>query len=75
MHGNAWEWTADWYQTAYPSGNPVVDPTGPASSVHRVKRGGSWRHDESRLRSAERDYNAPSYRTNNIGFRVGFQQQ
>ena len=27
MHGNVWEWTADFNQTAYPTGNPVIDPT------------------------------------------------
>ena len=40
MHGNVWEWTVDWYQAAYPTGNPVVDPTGPASGSNRVTRGG-----------------------------------
>ena len=68
-----WEWTADWYQAAYPIGNPVVDPTGPASGWSRgpagwfleCRRGGTafgWRGPSS-----------PSNRFNYIGFRVSFQ--
>ncbi|MDA9961833.1 SUMF1/EgtB/PvdO family nonheme iron enzyme [Opitutales bacterium] len=71
MHGNVMEWTADWYQAAYPSGT-VTDPTGPASGSRRVRRGGSWNYPGTNLRSAERDYFTPGYRSNNLGFRVGF---
>jgi formylglycine-generating enzyme required for sulfatase activity len=74
MHGNVWEWTADLYQAAYPAGNPVVDPTSPASGSFRVRRGGSWRHDGTYLRSAKRFNDTPGHRFNFIGFRVGFQK-
>jgi formylglycine-generating enzyme required for sulfatase activity len=75
MHGNVWEWTADLYQAAYPAGNPVVDPTGPASGSTRVRRGGSWSNVGAVLRSARRGRNTPGSRYDDIGFRVGFQQQ
>ena len=74
MHGNVWEWTADWFAAAYPTDNPTIDPTGPASGSHRVKRGGSWFNVGAPLRSAQRFSNPPSYRTNRVGFRVGFQK-
>ena len=73
MHGNVWEWTADWFAAAYPTDNPTIDPTGPASGSDRVRRGGSWDNVGATLRSAKRYSNTPSTRSN-IGFRVGFQK-
>ena len=74
MHGNVFEWTADWYQAAYPTGNPVMDPTGSASGSFRAVRGGSWYDDGTGLRSAKRYSFTPNSRNVFIGFRVGFQK-
>ena len=54
MHGNVWEWTADRYQAAYPTGNPVVDPTGARLRARfGSSRGGTWAPDGTDLRSAK----------------------
>ena len=73
MHGNVWEWTANWYQAAYPTGNPVIDPIGPATGSTRVYRGGSENNAGPVLRSARREDDPPSTRNHHIGFRVVFQ--
>jgi formylglycine-generating enzyme required for sulfatase activity len=71
MHGNVYEWCADWYGK-YPIGS-VTDPSGVASGSYRVGRGGSWNDGGAYLRSAERFYDPPSSRNLYLGFRVGFQ--
>ena len=67
MLGNVWEWTHDWYGSY---GGSVTDPSGSGSGSDRGVRGGSWYNDASYLRSANRYYDAPSNRNDNIGFRL-----
>jgi formylglycine-generating enzyme required for sulfatase activity len=68
MHGNVLEWIQDWYGT-YPAGN-VVDPSGPASGLVRVLRGGCWGNGAQILRAAHRGSAVPSSRSGRGGARL-----
>jgi formylglycine-generating enzyme required for sulfatase activity len=75
MHGNAWQWCADWYGAEYYAASPVDDPTGPASGNGRVLRGGSWDFGPGNSRSARRGGYSPDYRIDFTGFRVARTQR
>ncbi|MDO4551673.1 MAG: bifunctional serine/threonine-protein kinase/formylglycine-generating enzyme family protein [Planctomycetia bacterium] len=70
MHGNVWEWCADWYDEDYYQKSPTNDPTGPASGSIRVVRGGSWNSYAKICRSACRNNGTLTSRDIRIGFRI-----
>nr|WP_225617097.1 formylglycine-generating enzyme family protein [Variovorax sp. 38R] len=70
MHGNAWEWVADWHGDEYYARAPVDDPQGPATGTVRVRRGGSWHTWAFYARSSYRNWNAPDTRYTLVGIRL-----
>ena len=68
MSGNVWEWCRDWYEWDYASDPEFL--LGQKTGTDRVNRGGSWYYDAWNCRAADRYCDAPSDRSNNLGFRL-----
>jgi formylglycine-generating enzyme required for sulfatase activity len=70
MHGNVWEWCADFHSDTYYAESPENDPPGPATGKVRVRRGGSWHTWPFYARSSFRNWNSPRTRYTLVGMRV-----
>jgi formylglycine-generating enzyme required for sulfatase activity len=70
MHGNVFQWCADWQDTNYYRVSPRLDPPGPAAGTRRIYRGGSWNSPPRGCRSAYRLWGEPKERSCRLGFRV-----
>jgi len=69
MHGNVYEWCADWYSEGPYSSGEATDPRGPRAGQRRILRGGAWIFVSANLRSADRGFSPPDYRSNEYGLR------
>jgi formylglycine-generating enzyme required for sulfatase activity len=70
MHGNVYEWVADWHDPIYYSNSPRRDPQGPKNGKDRVLRGGAWTFAPNQIRTAYRLSWGPGNKNPDLGFRV-----
>jgi len=67
--GNVWEWTADWYDQSYYQNRSSRNPKSPFNGKHKVLRGGSFMDKVDGLRVTRRNWDLPSSKFKNFGFR------
>ena len=74
MSGNVWEWCEDTYDSDFykkcEKKGVVENPCNREQGTDRVDRGGSWNYDAGSCRPTLRYDYSPSYRSNNLGFRL-----
>ncbi len=71
MSGNVWEWVEDGYDEKFYATEAAKEPSpvGKSADGRRVVRGGSWLNDAEYLRAANRGWDPPEGRGDNLGFR------
>ncbi len=70
MAGNVAEWVSDWYETDYYKSSPPQNPEGLSTGAFKAIRGGAWDSSAKNLRSSDRSWDPPSFRSQYFpGFR------
>ena len=67
MSGNVWEWCQDCFSTY--SSNALASFKGATGSL-RVFRGGGWYDSAGGGRVSSRNFDTPTFRQSNLGFRL-----
>ena len=68
MAGNVFEWCLDSLEPY--KGREIINPKVLKQTANRVYRGGSWKSRVFSLRCCARNANAPTYQSNDVGFRI-----
>jgi formylglycine-generating enzyme required for sulfatase activity len=70
LHGNVWEWCADWFDEDYYARSPRRDPPGASRDSGRVIRGGSWVYHGEDCTASFRSRFEPGFPRSDVGLRL-----